>query len=65
MRQITTKRGKNDGYVMHFRTVSDNLDNKMPVIEVSPPPELHLPMGPVNTLFLMVFGRFGHEVKTG
>ena len=48
----TNKRGaKHYGKVMHLPIVSNNLDNNMSATEVLPPPELHLLIGPVNTLY--------------
>ena len=39
------------GNVIHPPIISDNLEDSTPVIEVIPPPELHLLIGPVNTLY--------------
>ena len=47
------KEAKNYGNVIHppIISISDNFDDNTPVIEVLPPPELHLLIGPVNTLY--------------
>ena len=45
------KEAKHYSNVIHPPIVSDNLDDNTPVIEVLPPPELHLLIGPVNTLY--------------
>ena len=37
--------------MIHPPIISDKLDDNTPVIEVLPPPELHLLIGPVNTLY--------------
>ena len=42
---------KHYGNVIHPPIISDNLDDSTLVIEVFPPPELHLLIGPVNTLY--------------
>ena len=45
------KEAKHYSNVIHFPIVSNNLENKMPVIDVLLPSELDLLIGPVNTLY--------------
>ena len=45
------KEAKKYGNVIHPPIISDNLDDNTPVIAILPPPELHLLIGPVNTLY--------------
>ena len=45
------KEAKKYGNVIHPPIISDNLDDNTPVITILPPPELHLLIGPVNTLY--------------
>ena len=45
------KEAKHYGNVIHLPIVSNNLENKMPVIDVLPPSELDLLISPVNTLY--------------
>ena len=45
------KEAKHYGSVIHLPIVSNNLENKMPVIDVLPPSELDLLISPVNTLY--------------
>ena len=48
----TSKRkAKHYGNVIQLPIVSSNLDNNTPVTEVLPQPDLHLLIGPVNTLY--------------
>ena len=42
---------KKYGNVIHPPIVSGNIDDVTPVIRVLPPPELHLLIGPVNTMY--------------
>ena len=44
------KSAKNYGNVIHSPMISDDLDDT-PVIEIIPPPELHLLTGPVNKMY--------------
>ena len=46
------KEAKNFGNVIHPPILSDNDSNHTPVISLLPPPELHLLMGPVNTMYI-------------
>ena len=41
---------KKFGNVIHPPLVNDDEDDNTPVIEIIPPPELHLMTGPVNTM---------------
>ena len=44
------KEEKHYSSVIHLPLVSNNLNKNTPVIEVLPPTELHLLIGPLNTL---------------
>lgn len=48
---VDKKDAKLYGNVIHPPIISDNFDDSTSVIEVIPPPELHLLIGPVNTLY--------------
>ena len=51
MANTNNKEAKHYGSVIHLPIVFNNLENKMPVIDVLPPLELDLLIGPVNTLY--------------
>ena len=46
---ILKKKAKNFGNAVHPSMVSGNIE--IPILEIVPPPELHLLIGPVNTLY--------------
>ena len=48
---VDKSQAKHYGNVIHPPIISDNLDDDTPVIKILPPPELHLLIGPVNTLY--------------
>ena len=49
--QTDKKDTKLYGNVIHPPIILDNLEDSTPVVEVIPPPELHLLIGLVNTLY--------------
>ena len=49
--QADKKHAKLYGNVIHPPVISDDLEDSTPVIEVIQPTELHLLVGPVNTLY--------------
>ena len=54
--RTTKKDAKNFGNVIHPPIICDDIENNTPVIQLLPPPELHLLIGPVNTMDWRVFG---------
>ena len=49
--KTNNREAKHYSIVIHLPIVSNNLDYNTPVIEVLPPPELYLLIGPVSTLY--------------
>ena len=48
--RTTKKDAKNFGNVIHLPIICDDIENNTPVIQLLPPPELHLLIGLYNRL---------------